>query len=128
MRVLTINELWRLTRIELSDLAQRITNELPKFPAGSLERANALSVRFVASFSSAEPSAAQRQCRVPTRSWTRNNAHAIRAGLTGDFHNKIGQRRTHAPQQSREGLLTQRTERVAQRLAGNRHEPGERLT
>jgi hypothetical protein len=42
MRVLTINELLRLTRIELCDLAQRITNELPKFPEGSPERADAL--------------------------------------------------------------------------------------
>ena len=39
MRVLTINELLRLTRIELCDLAQRITNELPTFPEGSPERA-----------------------------------------------------------------------------------------
>jgi hypothetical protein len=42
MRVLTINELLRLTRIELCDLARRITNELPQFPDGSPERANAL--------------------------------------------------------------------------------------
>jgi hypothetical protein len=42
MRVLTINELLRLTRIELCDLARRVTNELPKFPEGSSERANAL--------------------------------------------------------------------------------------
>jgi hypothetical protein len=40
--VLTINELMRLTRIELCDLARRITNELPTFPDGSTERANAL--------------------------------------------------------------------------------------
>jgi len=39
----TINELIRLTRIDLCDLAQRITNELPKFAAGSPERASALS-------------------------------------------------------------------------------------
>jgi hypothetical protein len=53
MRVLTINELWRLTRIELSDLAQRITNELPKFPENSPERADALvslrNIRYVLS-------------------------------------------------------------------------------
>jgi hypothetical protein len=42
MRVLTINELLRLTRIELCDLAQRVANELPKYPDGSPERANAL--------------------------------------------------------------------------------------
>ncbi len=42
MRVLTINELWRLTRIELSNLVTRITNELPTFADGSPERANAL--------------------------------------------------------------------------------------
>ena len=38
----TINELWRLTRIELSTLAQRIRNELPAFPDASPERANAI--------------------------------------------------------------------------------------
>jgi hypothetical protein len=53
MRVLTINELMRLTRIELRDLAQRITNELPTFADGSLERANAFTslrnIRYVLS-------------------------------------------------------------------------------
>ncbi len=51
MRVLTINELMRLTRIELCNLAQRITNELPAFPEDSPEYANALTtlrnIRFV---------------------------------------------------------------------------------
>jgi hypothetical protein len=51
MRVLTINELLRLTRIELCDLVNRITNELPKFPDSSPERANALTslrnIRYV---------------------------------------------------------------------------------
>jgi hypothetical protein len=51
MRVLTINELWRLTRIELSDLVVKITTELPKFPDNSPERANALTslrnIRYV---------------------------------------------------------------------------------
>ena len=42
MKVLTITELWRLTRIELSNLAHRIRSELPTFPEGSPERANAL--------------------------------------------------------------------------------------
>jgi hypothetical protein len=42
MRVLTINELKRLTRIELSDLLVRITNVLLELPQGSPERANAL--------------------------------------------------------------------------------------
>jgi hypothetical protein len=42
MRVLTINELLRLTRQELCDLAVRITAALPEFPEGSVERANAL--------------------------------------------------------------------------------------
>jgi hypothetical protein len=42
MRVLTITELLRLTRIELCDLATRITNKLPTFAEGSLEYANAL--------------------------------------------------------------------------------------
>jgi hypothetical protein len=51
MRVLTINELWRLTRIELCDLVNRITIELPKFPDSSPERSNALTslrnIRYV---------------------------------------------------------------------------------
>jgi hypothetical protein len=42
MEVLTINELMRLTRIKLCNLAQRITNELPQFAEGSPERGNAL--------------------------------------------------------------------------------------
>jgi hypothetical protein len=42
MRVLTINELLRLTRIELCDLARRVTNELAKYREGSPERENAL--------------------------------------------------------------------------------------
>jgi len=42
MRVLTIKELMRSTRIVLCDLARRIANELPKFSEGSLERFNAL--------------------------------------------------------------------------------------
>jgi hypothetical protein len=41
MRVLTINELMRLTRIELCDLATRITAELATLPEGSAERATA---------------------------------------------------------------------------------------
>ena len=41
MRVLTITELMRLTRTELCALLTRITNELPGFPEGSVERANA---------------------------------------------------------------------------------------
>jgi hypothetical protein len=51
MRVLTINELWRMTRIELSGLAQRITNALPQFAEGSPQRAGALTslrnIRYV---------------------------------------------------------------------------------
>lgn len=42
MRVMTINELLRLTRRELCDLAARITSNLPRYPEGSVERANAL--------------------------------------------------------------------------------------
>lgn len=42
MHVLTINELLRLTRKELCDLAVRITAALPHYPEGSAERANAL--------------------------------------------------------------------------------------
>jgi hypothetical protein len=41
MRVLTINELMRLTRIELCALAAQITNALADFPEGSTERLNA---------------------------------------------------------------------------------------
>jgi hypothetical protein len=51
MRVLTLTELMRLTRIELCALLTRITNDLPAFPEGSVERANALqtlrNIRFV---------------------------------------------------------------------------------
>ena len=42
MRLLTITELMRLTRVELCDLLSRTTNALPDFPEGSAERANAL--------------------------------------------------------------------------------------
>src|SRR6202051_2758053 len=42
MRVLTLTELMRLTRIELCALLTRITNELTDFPEGSAERDNAL--------------------------------------------------------------------------------------
>ena len=42
MRVPTIIELMRLTRIELTDLLVRITNLLPTLPEGSVERQNAL--------------------------------------------------------------------------------------
>ena len=41
MQVLTLTELMRLTRTELCALLTRITNELPEFPEGSVERANA---------------------------------------------------------------------------------------
>jgi hypothetical protein len=41
MRVLTIEELLHLSRIELCDLVNQITIELPKFPEGSPERAAA---------------------------------------------------------------------------------------
>lgn len=42
MRVLTLTDLMRLTRIELCDLAAWITNAFPDLPEGSAERANAL--------------------------------------------------------------------------------------
>ena len=42
MRVLTINELLRMTRNELCELAARITAALPHYPEGSAELANAL--------------------------------------------------------------------------------------
>jgi len=42
MRVLSIIELMRLTRIELTELLIRITNALPDLPEGSIERQNAL--------------------------------------------------------------------------------------
>ena len=38
MRVLTITELMRLSKIELCDLAAKITNLLPRLPEGSAER------------------------------------------------------------------------------------------
>jgi hypothetical protein len=41
MVVYTIIELMRLTRIELCDLAARITNRLPDYPETSLAYANA---------------------------------------------------------------------------------------
>jgi hypothetical protein len=41
MRVLTLNELMRLTRIELCALAAQIANALGDFPEGSIERLNA---------------------------------------------------------------------------------------
>jgi hypothetical protein len=41
MRVLTFNELMRLTRITLCALAAQITNVLADFPEGSTERLNA---------------------------------------------------------------------------------------
>jgi hypothetical protein len=42
MRVLTIIELMRLTRIELTDLLVRITNTLMDLPEGSADRQIAL--------------------------------------------------------------------------------------
>jgi hypothetical protein len=42
MRVLTITELMRLSKIELCDLAARITNAFPDLPEGSTERDNAV--------------------------------------------------------------------------------------
>ena len=51
MQVLTINELMRLTRIELLGLATRMTTALASLPEGSAERAtahiNLLNIRFV---------------------------------------------------------------------------------
>jgi hypothetical protein len=44
MRVLTIEELMRLTRIELTDLLVRIRGALPDYPEGSVERENALTI------------------------------------------------------------------------------------
>jgi hypothetical protein len=38
MRLLTINELMRLSRIELCKLHAQIANELPTFPDGSPEQ------------------------------------------------------------------------------------------
>ena len=42
MRVLTLIELMRLSKIELCDLAARITNAFPNLPEGSTERAAAV--------------------------------------------------------------------------------------
>jgi hypothetical protein len=51
MRVLTINELMRLTRIELCNLVRRITTALATLPEGSGERTtahmNLRNIRFV---------------------------------------------------------------------------------
>jgi len=51
MRVLTTNELMRLTRTELCRLAAQITAELPTFPEDSPQRAAAdmtlLNIRWV---------------------------------------------------------------------------------
>jgi hypothetical protein len=41
MKVLTLIELMRMTRIELTDLAARITNALPDYPESSDAYANA---------------------------------------------------------------------------------------
>jgi hypothetical protein len=43
MQALTITELMRLSKIELCDLAARITNTFPDFPEGSTARFNAVS-------------------------------------------------------------------------------------
>ena len=42
MQVLTLNELMRLTRIELCSLAAQITNAMTQFPEGSPDRDTAL--------------------------------------------------------------------------------------
>ena len=42
MRVLTLIELMRLSKIELCDMAARITNTLPDLPEGSPEQAAAV--------------------------------------------------------------------------------------
>jgi hypothetical protein len=51
MRALTINELMRLTRIELCDLARRMTKKLLAYPSGSPQHTIALTnlrrIRYV---------------------------------------------------------------------------------
>jgi hypothetical protein len=42
MRVLTLTELMRLSKIELCDLLARITNAFPDLPEGSIEWQNAV--------------------------------------------------------------------------------------
>jgi hypothetical protein len=42
MRILTLTEPMHLTRIELCDLAARITNAFPDLPEGSAERQSAV--------------------------------------------------------------------------------------
>ena len=42
MRILSIAELMRLSKIELCDLAAHITNTFPDLPEGSVERTNAV--------------------------------------------------------------------------------------
>ncbi len=48
MVVFTLIELMRMTRIELCDLAARITNALPDYPEASQDFANArLTLRYI---------------------------------------------------------------------------------
>jgi hypothetical protein len=53
MRLLAIEELLQLTRVELYDLWRLVANELPKFSGGSRDRLNALTnllnIRFALS-------------------------------------------------------------------------------
>jgi hypothetical protein len=42
MQILTIRELWRLNRRELSELARRVASDLAHSADGSADRANAL--------------------------------------------------------------------------------------
>jgi hypothetical protein len=48
MRLLSITELMRLPRMELCDLMAQIANALRTYPAGSVERQNAITLRNIA--------------------------------------------------------------------------------
>ncbi len=60
MRVMTITELLRLTRVQLTDLLIRITSALPDLPEGSDERVIALTnlrnIRYVLTRNDLRPS------------------------------------------------------------------------
>ena len=67
----------------------------PGHPRSCQPRASRESrVKFVASLLSSIPSVAGSRGRRCDRSKTGDGAHAIPAGLTSDFHNKIGQLQT----------------------------------
>jgi hypothetical protein len=72
MRVLTITELMRLTRIELCNLARRITAELATMPEDAPERAIALislrNIRYVLTRRDYSPDERGKRCTKPAPS------------------------------------------------------------